>query len=131
MAYDIDGWKCDGTDPYILLLGEAKGSDGVVRRKRYSDLYYGDFFNYTRTKLGENRLIMSRPVDGWVCLLCMPHPFLSPASFFLFSYTPPGIYLDYSPLNVMYSGWVGDQDPDFKGLENALKRYLQSAWAGT
>lgn len=30
----------------------------------------------------------------------------------------------------MLSGWVGDQDPTFEGLENALKRYLQSAWAG-
>jgi len=44
------------------------------------------------------------------------------------SYGP--LYLDYSPRRVMLSGWVGDQDPTFEGLENALKRYLQSAWAG-
>ena len=29
----------------------------------------------------------------------------------------------------MYSGWVGDDDPTFGGLESALKSYLQSAWA--
>ena len=57
-------------------------------------------------------------------------PFPKPRLFFPHSYAPAGIYLDYSPPNVMYAGWVGDQDPDFKGLENALKRYLQSAWAG-
>lgn len=40
------------------------------------------------------------------------------------------VYLDYSPRRVMYSGWVGDDDPTFGGLESALKSYLQSAWAG-
>lgn len=40
------------------------------------------------------------------------------------------LYLDYSPQRVVLSGWVGDQDPTFGGLEQALKRYLQSAWAG-
>lgn len=30
----------------------------------------------------------------------------------------------------MLSGWVGDQDATFAGLKDALKRYLQSAWAG-
>ena len=40
------------------------------------------------------------------------------------------LYLDYSPRRVVLAGWVGDQDPTFKGLENALKRYLKSAWAG-
>lgn len=40
------------------------------------------------------------------------------------------LYLDFSPRRVVLAGWVGDQDPTFKGLENALKRYLKSAWAG-
>ena len=44
------------------------------------------------------------------------------------SYGP--IYLDFSPRRVVFAGWVGDQDPTFEGLENALKRYMQSAWAG-
>ena len=26
----IDGWKCDGTDPYILELVEAHGYNGTV-----------------------------------------------------------------------------------------------------
>ena len=55
----IDGWKCDGTEPYLFELGYS-----LERRKEYSDAYYGDFFDYTRQRLGEDRLIMSRPVDG-------------------------------------------------------------------
>ena len=61
----IDGWKCDGTDPYILELVIPIGREGVVTRRKYSDDYYGDFFNYTRQKLGSDRLIMSRPADGY------------------------------------------------------------------
>ena len=38
----------------------------MVSRAEYSDDYYNDFFDYTRAKLGDDRLIMSRPVDGLV-----------------------------------------------------------------
>ena len=64
MSLGIDGWKCDGTDPYVYELIAARGAAGIVSRKEYSDAYYGDFFDYTRKKLGNDRLIMSRPVDG-------------------------------------------------------------------
>ena len=40
------------------------------------------------------------------------------------------IFLRFSPKHVMYSGWVGDDDPTFEGLQSALKSYLQSAWEG-
>ena len=40
------------------------------------------------------------------------------------------IYLDFSPRRVMFSGWIGDNDPTFEGMEDALRKYLQSAWAG-
>ncbi len=70
MSLGIDGWKCDGTDPYVYELVVARGAGGVVSRKDYSDAYYGDFFDYTRKKLGTDRLIMSRPVDGFVGSYC-------------------------------------------------------------
>jgi len=61
----IDGWKCDGTDPYILEVPGATGYDGKhISRKEYSEAYYGDFFDYTRERYGTDHLIMSRPVDG-------------------------------------------------------------------
>lgn len=48
-------------------------------------------------------------------------------SLYIRSFGP--IFLDFSPHYVMYSGWVGDNDPTFDGLQHALKSYLQSAWA--
>ena len=50
--------------------------------------------------------------------------------FCVYMYRFGPIFLDYSPKRVMYSGWVGDDDPTFEGLQSALKSYLQSAWAG-
>ncbi|EGD82550.1 hypothetical protein PTSG_03202 [Salpingoeca rosetta] len=44
----IDGWKCDGTDPYILEFVTPHGYNGSIAWHEYSDMYYGDFFDYTR-----------------------------------------------------------------------------------
>lgn len=71
LAYGIDGWKCDGTDPYILELIVPLGKGGIVTRKQYSDAYYGDFFDYTRRKRGNETLIMSRPADGLEFMLVL------------------------------------------------------------
>ena len=64
MVYGIDGWKCDGTDPYVLEIIGSHGKGGYVSRKDYSNAYYSDFFDYTRQVLGKDTLIMSRPVDA-------------------------------------------------------------------
>jgi alpha-glucosidase (family GH31 glycosyl hydrolase) len=111
----VDGFKTDGTDPYIveyILAGGAYGYNNVSLTYRdYANYYYRDFFYYTREKRGTVGLIMARPVDcqvdkvGYVC-------------------TP------YAPLDVMYSGWVGDDDGTFNGLRNAVKKFVYSAWDG-
>ncbi len=47
----VDGWKTDGTDPYLFeftLTGGAYGYGGKIDYREYANLYYGDFFNYTR-----------------------------------------------------------------------------------
>jgi len=65
LAYGIDGWKCDAAEPYMLeLILPCRGKQGMVTRREYSEAYYADFFDYTRHKLGNESLIMSRPVDG-------------------------------------------------------------------
>jgi alpha-glucosidase (family GH31 glycosyl hydrolase) len=88
----LDGWKCDGTDPILFEWGGiAESHAGLITEQEYAHMYYGDFFNYTRSK-NPNALIMSRPVDSW-----------------------EDIYLEFSPRYVMFSGWVGDQDPTFAG----------------
>jgi hypothetical protein len=38
------------------------------------------------------------------------------------------VYHSFSPRDVVFSGWVGDQDPTFDGLQNALMNIFHSAW---
>ncbi len=102
----IDGWKTDGTEFYTILLGVPRGHGGVLRPRMYADLYYRDFFYYTREALGRDRIIMSRPVDS-----------------------VDGVFhWSFSPHDVLMAGWVGDQDPTFKGLRVALGNLFHSAW---
>ena len=109
----VDGFKTDGTDPYIIeyqLLTDALGyEDQKLTYRQYADYYYGDFFDYTREKRGKSGLIMSRPVDCFdnVNIGCMP----------------------FSPKRVMYSGWVGDDDPSYQGLRSCARKVIFSAQA--
>ena len=72
----VDGFKTDGTDPYIVeyeLTGGALGyNDQRLTYRDYANYYYRDFLFYTRQKrseavaegqVGDAGLIMSRPVD--------------------------------------------------------------------
>jgi alpha-glucosidase (family GH31 glycosyl hydrolase) len=86
----VDGWKVDGTDPYIIeytLGGGALGyQNQTLSYRDYANYYYRDFLYYSREKRGIEALIMSRPVDcqiDKIATLCTP----------------------YSPYDVMYSGW--------------------------
>jgi alpha-glucosidase (family GH31 glycosyl hydrolase) len=94
----VDGFKCDGTDPYLLELdvfdGGARGHDGkLIHYRDYADRYYGGFFNHSRTR-NPDALIMARPVDSY----------------------NTDLYWHFAPRYVSFSGWVGDQDPDFTGF---------------
>lgn len=111
---EIDGFKVDGTDPYILeyilFTGDALGYNNVSLSYRdYANYYYRDFFYYTREKRGDVGLIMSRPIDcqlDSVSSLCTP----------------------FSPYDVMLSGWVGDDDATYNGLRGVLSKFIYSAW---
>lgn len=120
----VDGFKCDGTDPYILeytLTGGALGyNDTLISYRDYANYYYRDFFYYTRSRnaaevqgrrVDDAGLIMSRPVD---CLLDEPAKGCTP----------------FSPKDVMYSGWVGDDDGSFVGLRACMRKVIYSAWTG-
>lgn len=117
----VDGFKCDGTDPYILeyeLTGGALGyNDQKISYQDYAYMYYRDFLYYTREKrsfsntTGDAGLIMSRPVD---CLLDQVSKVCQP----------------FSPKDVMFSGWVGDDDATFNGLRGCARKVIFSAWMG-
>ena len=106
----IDGWKVDGSDAYIIELLTPISYKGSITYRDYADAYYNHFLYYTRQYNNES-LIWSRPVDS-----------LSNLPFNL------SIFLEYSPKDVMFSGWVGDQDPTFEGLRAAAINVLESAW---
>ena len=59
---------------------------------------------------GPSALIWSRPVDSYPIALNI------------------SAFLRFSPPYVLFSGWVGDQDPDFAGLRDALVNIYESAW---
>lgn len=61
----IDGFKVDGTDPFIIEYLAPEGSSGPVTYREYATDYYRHFFEYARAQNGEHCLIMSRPVDSY------------------------------------------------------------------
>lgn len=113
LSLGIDGWKADGTDPYIIELVTPIGYSGYLTAREYSDAYYGHTFNYTRQVNGAHCLVWSRPVDSY------PISILNLSAF-----------LEFSPKYEMASGWVGDQDPTFYGMKMALINILESGWQG-
>jgi alpha-glucosidase (family GH31 glycosyl hydrolase) len=106
---NVDGWKCDGTDPYIIELLEPRGFSGALSFAQYSDYYYGHSLNFSRS-IVPDALIWSRPVDSFPLALNI------------------SAFLEYSPKYVVFSGWVGDQDPTFAGMKDALINMFESAW---
>ncbi len=107
LALGIDGWKCDATDPLVLLIpGGATGVGGPVSWDQYRDAYYRDFFEFTRDTLGDDRVILARPSDSYIGVP-LPVPF--------------------APRDVNFAGWVGDQDSSFAGLRAALANMVASS----
>jgi alpha-D-xyloside xylohydrolase/trinucleotide repeat-containing gene 6 protein len=111
----IDGWKCDGTDPWIIEYEVLNPHSGWTWPKYAAD-YYGFFFNYTRKRCGAASLIMSRPCD------CLPpggidHTGICP------------LHVPFAPRSVTFMGWVGDQDSTFLGLGVAYGNMMASASA--
>mgnify|MGYP001405830881 CR=1 FL=1 len=104
----IDGWKVDGADPYIMLMIPAIGYGGkLLSWKTYREAFYRDFFEYTREKLGNDRVISVRPVDDL--------PFRV------------GLPIVFSTRDINFAGWVGDEDNDWGGLRAALNDLMSSS----
>ena len=101
----IDAWKCDGGETYLYTWLNIQGYAGQMSAREYQDMYYRDFFYYSRERLGPDRVITSRPYD---------------------SYGLP-VGLIFAPRDVCLAGWVGDQDPTFEGLRAAMFNMFKSA----
>jgi len=106
----IDGFKVDGSDPYIDLLRPfpySPSSKKYVSYRSYANQCYGYFYNHSLTRNSE-ALIMSRPVDILGDIW----------------------FMKYSPKYVMFMGWVGDQGNNAKGFRKAMTNVIHSATAG-
>ncbi len=108
LAYGIDGWKTDGLDFSALLADYSPGAGRSVERLEYSHAYYRDFYDYTRSELGDDRLISARPIDNYGADL-------------------GGDAVAFSPIDIGFGLWVGDQDATFDGLKAALNNFWWSA----
>lgn len=107
LAYGIDGWKCDGLDFSAIQAKYSPGAGRDVERIEYSHAYYQDFHDYTRDVLGEDRVNTTRPVDNYGADI-------------------GGEAVQFSPQDITWAGWVGDQDGTFEGLEAALRNMYWS-----
>ncbi|MCX6197604.1 MAG: T9SS type A sorting domain-containing protein [Bacteroidetes bacterium] len=114
LATGIDGWKCDGSD--FLLLADFPNTyyyspylaANIPSRNDYSDKYYRTFFDYTRQQLGNDRVVMSRPIDNY------GYTFLT------------GSTVAFTPTDIGFALWVGDQDATFAGMTAALNNMYNS-----
>ena len=104
----IDGWKCDGLDFSAIAAPWSPGAGREVERLEYSHAYYRDFHDYTRARLGEDRLNTARPIDNYGADI-------------------GGDGVAFAPVDINWAGWVGDQDATFSGLEAALGNMYWSA----
>ncbi len=104
----IDGWKCDGLDYSAVFAPFSPGLGRDVERLEYSHAYYQDFHDYTRERLGDDRLISSRPVDNYGGDL-------------------GGDLVAFTPKEIAWGSWVGDQDATFDGLQAALRNFYWSS----
>lgn len=107
----IDGWKCDGLDFSAIAARYSPAAGRDVERAEYSERYYRDFYETTRDRLGEDRIITARPVDNYGAGI-------------------GGAAVAFAPHDTLVAGWVGDQDASFDGIRAALDNYYWSADLG-
>jgi len=107
----IDGWKCDGLDFSSLFAPYSPGAGADIARLDYSHAYYRDFYDYTRERLGDDRLVTARPIDNYGIPI-------------------GGDDVAFAPIDINFAAWVGDQDASFDGLRAALMNMAYSAEYG-
>jgi alpha-glucosidase (family GH31 glycosyl hydrolase) len=81
----------------------TKVENANVTWEQYRNAYYNDTFQLLRRLIGPDALIMSRPVDN---------------------------DKEFSPHEIVFMGWVGDQDGTYDGLKTAIGNMLDSGKKG-
>ncbi len=104
----IDGWKCDGLDYSSVFAPYSPAAGRKVERLEYSHAYYQDMHDYTREVLGDDRVNTTRPIDNYGGDL-------------------GGDLVAFTPVEIAWAAWVGDQDATFEGLQAALLNFWWSS----
>jgi alpha-glucosidase (family GH31 glycosyl hydrolase) len=125
-ALGADGWKVDS--PENNLPDPVETAAGPTSLREYRDAYYRAFYRYVVERKPE-AIIAARPyafeltdqpdANGDQAQL---------ASRLAARRNNGGIV--YAPVDASPAGWVGDQSPDWVGLEEALDNILASAELG-
>ena len=96
---------------FSLWIFKADESDPYIKKvkhvnvtwEEYRTAYYNDTFQILRRLIGPDALIMSRPVDDGD---------------------------EYSPHDIVFMGWVGDEEGSYDGLKKAVRYMLDSGDKG-
>jgi alpha-glucosidase (family GH31 glycosyl hydrolase) len=113
LAMGIDGWKLDGAEfnAYLAGVDTSPALGAKVKRLTYSHAYARLFYDYSREKLGHDRIISMRPIDSYGLNI------------------GGDVVASGSP-EINWAAWVGDQDATFSGLRAALLNIHHSAEYG-
>jgi alpha-D-xyloside xylohydrolase len=111
----IDGWKCDTIEPFSLAASISPYA-GPTEPWELNDAYYADFFQYIRTKLGPDRVIMARPVEAFDLSGLFGQPLI--------------LSFMHADQGINFLGWVGEQGSNFAGLQTPITNMYLSAEVG-
>ena len=119
LSLGVDGFKVDATDPYVVAAPWSPYLSRQVSPLEYSRQYYATLYQITRLARGADAMITARPVDTQ-----RRDP--GPKAALAHSFSPP---------EIGWSGWVGDQlssfDPNhYTGIRGALLNFYYSSELG-
>jgi alpha-glucosidase (family GH31 glycosyl hydrolase) len=123
-ALGADGWKVDAAEHNLLETVETAA--GVRSLRDYRDAYYRAFARYVAERSPE-ALVAARPYayEATDALGPQGSSRNAPAPV-----RPPDGGTVFAPVDAVFAGWVGDQSPDWAGLDEALDNILASAERG-
>lgn len=126
-ALGIDGWKVDSAESN--LPAEVETAAGRKSLREYRDAYYRAFHRYV-TERNPEAIVAARPY-AYEATDDQDEPDEnSPKRGQIKKERPADAGTVFAPVDAVMAGWVGDQSPDWAGLDEALDNILASAERG-